>query len=275
MFAFIYRKISALTVLLLVSITLSACNGSQGSSEANEAQQANSDQEIIEAVYLDQRTPAGFYQENLPKDAFYSISNVKNVELLPITERAGENAYELSAADFYEALDWSERAATQKPVYMQLVENSETELYYQFKRVSLDNPDFIHLSRVFKKTALDRSGVDITQPGSYLGKILLQNQPADKIKMIIEYLWIFTYSNNYGTAILESYINETDSEFIHTMEEAKLISGQAGVCDTIEILTNTYVIQKDTGSILRYQDKIREIYSKREGNEFVLCSDIA
>lgn len=274
--------------LLFLSLTLSACGGGgQGSSTetagGNSSASLSSvgvnvdaynDMDILRALYLNVRTPAGFHSETYPySDVYYSTSHVKSAELLPIAHRAGVARYELSTDDFAEALDWSEQAAILMPMYKQLVDTRETDLYFEFTRVNLNYPQFVHLSRVFKSSAIDRSGVDLTQPGTYQGRITLQTLPADRVKMIMEYFWTFSFSNNTGNAVLKSYTTETDTDYIHKMEEAKLITGPLGQCDTVEIFETTYLVEKETGDIWKYQEMTREISSKYNEGEFEVCDN--
>lgn len=271
----------AFTVIVMALI-LVACGGGGGQAPGTAAAEQNpiatgavginNDQNILKVVYFDNRTPDDFYTETYPdSDVYYSVSNVKNVEILPIADRPGIVRYELSAVDFTEALILSEQAAANMPVYKQLVDNRETDLFYEFTRVDLVNPQFVHLSRVFKVGALDRSGVDLDQTNGYQGKITLPILSADRVKMIMEYFWTFSFSNNTGNAVLESTTIEYDTNYIHTMVEAKLNIQPSGVCDTIEMFETTYIVQKGTGDVFRYQEMTGEISSKRYGNELVMC----
>ena len=266
--------------LLFLVLTLSACNsGSENSATSSDVEYQNlplsivisdNDSAILQAVYFDIRTPEGFYTESYADSSvYYSISHVKNVELLPLANRSGVASYELSTDDFTEALEWSEQAANYQPAYKQLVDNRETNLYFEFTRVDLNNPQFVHLSRVFKKSALDRSGTDLNQLDIYQGKIAIQMLSAERVKMLMEYFWTFSFSNNTGNAVLKSNTIETDISYIHTMEEAKLTIRSADQCDTVEIFETTYTVQKDTGDIWREQEMIREISSKRYGDKCV------
>lgn len=280
MFVCVFKNFLLVITLSFLALTLSACSGgSQDSADqvnptAKNTVALDNDNAIMRAVYLDIRTPEGLYSETYPdSDVFYSISQVKSDELLPIGQRAGVARYELSTDDFTEALAWSEQAANYQPGYKQLVDNRETDLYFEFIRVDLNYPQFVHLSRVFKNGAIDRSGVDLTQPDNYLGNIPTQTLSVDRVKLFIEYFWTFSFSNNTGNAVLQSYTTETDTSYIHIMEEAKLTTGASGQCDTVEVFEATYTVLKNTGDIWKYQEKTQEISSKRYGDEFEICTN--
>ena len=96
-------------------------------------------------------------------------------------------------------------------------------LYFQFTRYDPESPQFINMHRVFKASALDRNGVDRSdEDAKYKGRITLTELTAENVKLIVEYLWLFTLSNNYRNAVLESYTTETESKFEHVMKQARL-----------------------------------------------------
>jgi len=264
------NRIFIFAVVLIMAFALSACGVEMAAADLQANADRESDYEIMTKVYTDQRTPDGFYQESLP-DTWYTIRHLKNTDLLEGVVPSGTPVYGLGTDDFTEALNWSETIALQQAVYEQLVDTTETDLYFQFTRFSPGTPDNTHYSRVFKSSSLDRSGYDLGNPGIYLGMITWQPLTAEQVKYVIEYLWTFTFNNNYGNAVLESYTEETDSEFIHTMTEARLIMDYAGNCDTIQIFDTQYSVQKTDGMIFQVEYLIREFYSERIGNDYQVC----
>lgn len=227
---------------------------------------------IASALYFNERTPDGFYKEELDDDVFYTTSHVKNVSLLPLIDRAGLTDYELSSNDFVEALAWSDKAAEYQQSYKQLADISDTELYFQFTRFDPDLPQFINRHRVFKASVLDRYGVDRSDEDStYQGQITMQELTAEKVKLIIEYLWIFTVSNNYRNAVLESYVTETDDEFIHIMKQAKLDFSYNESCDSITVYEIRYTVSKSTGFIWKEKVLAGEFSAKRSGTYLEIC----
>ena len=227
---------------------------------------------IAGALYFDKRIPDGFYKEELPDDAFYTTSHVKNVSLLPVIDRAGLADYELSSDDYVEALAWSDKAAEYQQSYKQLTDIVDTELYYQFTRFDPDLPQFINRHRVFKASVLDRSGVDRSDEDSvYKGKITMPDLTAEKVKLIIEYLWMFTLSNNYRNAVLESHVTETEDEFIHVMKQAELEFSYSESCDSISIYEIRYTVSKSTGLIWKEKVLADEFSAKRSGTYLEIC----
>lgn len=262
-------QFSRLLELAILSLLLSACGSAEAPVPTSSSVNAGeiNDLAIANAVYFDERTPDDFYHEELQDDAFYSISNVKNIDLLPIVNRGGLPAYELVSDDYVEAMGWSEQAAGHDVTYKQLVDNNETMLYQQFTRVDPASPEFIQLHRVIKASVLDRTGVD----DYYKGRITIADMTAAQVKLILEYLWTFTYDNNTGNAVLVSYTTETDDEFIHIMQQARLHMSYAESCDTIEVYDIRYTVEKASGFIWKNEVLTSVISAKRTGDRIEIC----
>jgi len=255
-------------LLLLISVTffVTACG------TTTEETVANNDLLIAKALYFDKRTPDDFYHEESSSDLFASISHVKNIGILPLDNRSGLSVYELSSDDFIEAMTWDEQATVYQPLYSQLVANSETDLYYQFTRVNPDLPEFVDISRVFKANILNRAGVDRSdEDGEYQGKITLTEISVADVKQVVEYLWMFSFSNNYSNAVLESYTSETVDEFIHTLKQARINFSYDGSCDEIELYEIRYSIAKESGLIWRDKVLMSTFSAKRNGTSVKIC----
>ena len=258
--------------LLLLSVTylLTACSSAEEVTSSSNA--GDNDLLIAKALYFDKRIPDNFYNETSTDDLFSSISHVKNTGILPPNGRNGLSVYELSSDDFVEAMAWDEQATAYQPLYSQLVDNSETKLYYQFTRVNPDLPEFKDISRVFKADMLDRRGVNRNEEdGEYQGKITLTDMTAVDIKQLVEYLWMFSYSNNYSNAVLESYTSETADEFIHTMKQAEINFSYDGSCDEIELYEIRYSINKESGLIWKDKQLLNTFNTKRSGISVEVC----
>lgn len=258
----------------LFVLLLSACGSDPGSGSDSLSKDKNTisstattDIAIATALYFDQRTPDDFYKEEYQDGRFHTANHVRNIDLIPIADRPGVSVYELTSDNFNEAMNWSEQSAAFQDSYKQLVDNSETLLYHQFTRVDLATPQFVHLNRVLKASALNRNGVN----DSYKGRITLANMTAADVKLIIEYLWTFTIDNNYGNAVLSTSITETADEFVYVMQQARLTSSFDDSCDAIEIYDVHYTVPKASGFIWRTKVLMREIFTKRSGDFLEVC----
>ncbi len=257
----------------IIVLLLSAC-GSAAEAPGSNTSSADSafNMKIARALYFDLKTPAGFYQEDVQDAASYSISHIKNTSLLPVVDRDESSSYELSSDDFAEALAWSDQAAEYQLSHKQLIDNTETWLYHQFTRFDPDSPQFIHLHRVFKSSMLDRNGVIRSdEDSSYKGRITMLDMTAEKVKFIIEYLWTFTLSNNFSNAVVESYTIETDSAFVHIMEQARLDLSHSESCDQVKLFEMRYTVAKDSGFIWKEKVLMREFSAKRIGDYLEIC----
>ncbi len=271
---FQFMQYSGLILLVIAVQLLSGCSSSEDTAVTNKnSAPLTGDLATARALYFDKRVPDDFYKENNYQDIFYSISHVKNTSLLPVSARAGMTAYDLASDDFIEAMSWSEKAAEHQVSYQQLSANKETLLYFQFSRFDPSLPEFINMHRVFKASVLDRTGVDRNdEDGHYRGRITMTELTADKVKMIIEYLWMFTQSNNYKNAVLQSYTIETDNEYIHIMKQARLqMNYSANSCDDIDVFEVRYTVPKASGFIWREKQLTHRFSAKRSANHLEIC----
>jgi len=257
-------------------MTISACSGQNGGSGQTTGaiiDSDNPDYAIAAALYTDQRVPENFYHHELPDDnAFYFIHHVKNSDLVPIYDRTGMATYELSTDDYSQALEWAETAAEYLTVYRPIIDYTETDLYFEFTRIDTDYPLFVELERVFKSSVLDRSGVDITKPDEHFqGTINPGVLSLDVAKNIIEYLWTFSFANNYGTLIIKSEITEYSSVYIQTLQEARLDMYTGDSCDTISIYNIDFQIDKTTGAINKEEHFLRKFQARRTDSDYEIC----
>ena len=260
-----------LSLVGVVALALSACGGGSDTSVTGSTAEST-DMVIAKALYFDKRTPAGFYQEDFQNNTFSSVSHVKNTSLLPVVDRAGLTVHELASNDFVEAMTWSNKAAEYQSSYQQLSDNSETMLYFQFTRFDPLSPQFVNMHRVFKANVLDRNGVDRNdENASYKGRITMPSPTVADVKLIIEYLWMFTLNNNYRNAVLESYTTETNTEFVHIMKQARLNLNYSGGCDDVEVYDVRYRIPKDSGFIWKEKVLSARFSAKRTDSYLEIC----
>lgn len=263
----IFRLPAALALMVLVT----ACGSSRpqqspGSSQLKPA--GPSEQAIAEAVYFDRRVPDGFYRETQDDGNFYSISHIRNVDLLPPAQRAGVTVYPLAADSYSRALDWDQLALRYQSGNRQLVDSSETFLYYQFTHVDPAAPRFVYMQRIFRAQLLDRQGVD----GNYLGRVVDAGISAQQAKQLVEYLWSFSDSNNYGNAILASTVTETGQAIEVILQQAMLhAAGEVQQCDTIDVHEIRYVIDRSSGFIRRQSVLQQVVSARRDGSAVEIC----
>jgi hypothetical protein len=212
---------------------------------------------IMEAVYYNKRVPENFYrEENPPDDVFQTIRHVRNTDIIA----TNAPVYELCAESPDEALQWSETA---KRDLGDLVDITETNLYYQFTRVPPTQPNFSNLQRIFKCELFDRSFVDLNEPDEHVGFYYRIPEKAEEIRQIIEYLWAFSLLNNYGNAVLQGVTEETAVLFEYTLYQARLVQ-DPDACDTINVYKTVYSMHKASGNINFSETLIDSLKTKFE-----------
>ncbi len=254
----------------LLSLSLVACGSGSATPASNINNAATgdiSDMDIAAALYSNNRAPDSFYRESADAASYVSVGHIKSTDLVVAANRGNMPVYELSTDSADEALAWSEQAANIQPGYRQLVDSSETFLYYQFTRVDPANPQFVEKKRVFKASVLDRAGVT----DSYLGRITLAAMTIKQVGEIVEYLWWFSNENNYGNAVLTSATQDTNEAWVHNIQRAKLYPSTAGGCDTIEVYDDRYTVARDSGFIRKQSTLSRIISARRDGARIKLC----
>ncbi len=254
----------------LLALSLTACGGGSATPASNINNAATgdiSDMDVAAALYSNKRAPDSFYRESVDEGSYVSVGHIKSTDLVVAAMRGDAPGYELSTDSADEALAWSEQAASVQPGYRQLVDSSETFLYYQFTRVDPATPQFVEKKRVFKASVLDRNGVT----GSYLGRITLTSITAEQVAQIIEYLWWFSNENNYGNAVLTSATQDTEQAWAHTIQRAKLYPSTSGGCDAIEVYEDRYTVARDSGFIRKQSTLSRIISARRDGARVELC----
>jgi hypothetical protein len=224
-------------------------------------------EDIMAAIYLNKRVPDDFYRENDPDpNTFESIRHIRNIDIA--AQPANTPVYELCADNFGEALQWSEDAGN---ILGDLVDTAEANLFFEFVRVPSSRPEFRNIQRVYKCEVLDRSLVDTNEPDEHMGFYNQTPQTALQVKEILEYLWTFSFLNNYGNAVLTSQTLENPQEFLHTLHQARLQTGMNGECDLIEVYATVYTVDKNTGNITFVENKIDEFEATFNGFAASLC----
>jgi hypothetical protein len=220
---------------------------------------------IMEAIYYNKRLPEYFYREPAPpEDVFQTIQHIKNSDIVS----SYTAVYELCTDSADEALQWSETA---KRNLGDLVEITDSDLYFQFDRVPPTRPNFRNLQRIYKCEMLDRSLVDLNAPDEHLGFYYSLPPQPEEIRKIIEYLWTFSILNNYGNAVLKGEMEETVNAFGYALYQARLVANLQGDCDTINIYRTLYSADKNSGNISYSETLIDSLQTKFE-NIPTLCN---
>ena len=211
--------------------------------------------EILEIAYSTYKMPDDFYREDLDGGSIYYNNTLS---ILPLGQRTS-NSYQLCTDDKDIARDWSEATSQNSAYYRELVDETETEKYFQFKRVWDENPTDIILSRVHKKSYLDRSMYDFFNPGDIIGQYNKKPYKIEAVQELVEYLWFTENYNISGRKVLESSISLDQSHFICKLKEIKIAGGDWGIRDQIILFETYYFINRTDGKITISQSDLKTI----------------
>jgi internalin A len=212
-------------------------------------------QEILEAVYSDYKYPRDFYQEDLEGGSLYYENTIS---VKPIFERE-HRWIELCTDDRNQALEWSEASSKNSAYYRDLIDERETEKYFEFERVYSENPFDIILSRVHKSSYLDRSSYDRFEKGSVLGIFNQRPITPENAKELTEYLWFVENYNIVGSKVLSSFTEDQGNSIKHTIYETHVVYGDWGMSDQITLIKSEYVVDKNSGQFTLSQKHIRTV----------------
>jgi len=237
--------------LLMMMSVLISCGGNQSSS-TQAVESSNEDQIILDRLNQDIRTPEGFYQEEQPDDAFYSISHIKNTML----SSTASYSYDLCSYDNQQAYDWAVTASSRQASKAVIIPTQETMLYFEFMRKDTENNNVRYLDRVFKCSFIDRSPV---LDNRLQGVINLRPVDADDASTLVEYLWTFSYANNWGNTVLSSTTSDAGNNWQQILREARWQPANGQPCGQIDIVETRYQVNKISGEILREESPLRNI----------------
>lgn len=259
------KKTIFLLGFILFSLLLTAC-GESGSGSAQPESDATApaltleQQYTAERIYRNKRFPVDFtFPVSWDTDANSITKHAMTTDVSLFAKLLEIPVFELSTDNWQEAMAWSEEAAQKLPVYYGLVDLRENNMYFDLIRMNPDFSEVTYHSLVFKDSFIDRSGVDLDNPGSHMGYISLNSVGEEVIDSVVEHLFLSSTHNQYGYAVIEEGSEELAEEYRHTMIEAELVPG-SGSCDTIRVFEVTHRISKITGEMT---GETRDLYDFR------------
>lgn len=266
----------AIPVLLIVVNIACTSNNSETNDTTENTQSPLGDENplselnIAKRLYTNQRIPDDFYHEpERDENNFYTIQHVKNTAIImddPHTPT--DTPYEVCSDHFTQALDWSEQDALGSAGYAGLVDNRETDMFYEFTRVNLSEPQFIRLNRIFKCSFINRHTTDNTAG-------LLNATPLayKHLKNAAEYLWTISPHNNYGYAVILTHGQDNESQIQHTLVEARMaVNVTANQCTLIQVFEILYNVEKANRKISITETELKQFSVKYENGEYTPCN---
>lgn len=200
--------------------------------------------------------PEGFYHgSNLIGNVYYE----NTVSIKPTNERA-HIWIELNTNDMEQAKTWSDLSNEYSSVERELVDKKETEKYFEFVRVNVQNHNDTLLSRVHRSdyfTSLHDKFTDIETVGIYNGELSI-----DEVKEMIEYLWDCRTIGLYDK-VVESIISESENKFEYYIQSLYVVYGDFGIKDMIYVYDNHFQLDKSNRILTVNRELIKEMEGKQ------------
>lgn len=209
------------------------------------------DQLVIEKAYSKSYSyPDGFnYDANSDGTPYYENT---------VSIRASENSWvELHTNEKQQAKSWSEISSLTSAYYRDLVEERETDKFFEFKRVFSANPNDIILSRIHKSSYFIPA-YDKFKSSESIGTLKVSPINKDIAKIFIEYMWT-NYLIGHRDKVLENTVIEHPDKVQYNLKSVNVIVGDFGLCDKIEVKNFDFYIDKSTGAVTYTSNKIKEL----------------
>lgn len=208
---------------------------------------------VYDSSYL---YPKGFYHEsNLNGSVYYE----NTVSVKPTEER--ENIWiELNTDDMEQARAWSSLSNDYSSVDREIVDEKETEKYFEIVRVNMQSDSDTLLSRVHRSDyfiSLHDKFTDIDTVGIYTGELSIS-----EVKEMIEYLWDCGTIGLYDK-VVASKISPSENKFEHYIQSLYVVYGDFGIKDLIYVYDNHFQLDKSNRILTVNRELIKEIEGKQ------------
>lgn len=209
--------------------------------------------DIIELAYDNTyEYPDGFFYEmNLVGSLYYE----NTISVVAPADR-GNIWIDLDTNDRDQARSWSQLSDQYGSVPREVIEDNETEKYFEIVR---QNPLFSN-DIIRSRTHRSDYFVSLHDRFSSLDTIGIYNGPqnAIKVKEFVEYLWSSRIINTWDK-VLESEITETSTNFQHYIKSFHVVFGDFGVQDVIYVYDNHFVLDKSNKILVIERRLVEEI----------------
>jgi hypothetical protein len=247
---------------------LCSCGGDESAAPGAAAALSVADREIAAALYSGTpRTPAGFAADPAPA-SFEQVTtyHLKSSQLAA----AAATQHEVCTDDWSVALAWSEEIAAQASPYLDLVATEATARYFELGRVPRGDPSRYVRMRVLRCAYLDRTGVELADPGGYAGTLNERPLDAAALQSLSEYLWQFTTYNNSGNVVVAS--EPSAGELAHTVRIATLERHASGAsCDRVTLRDWTHAATEATGVLTLTETLVRDFGVRESAGTLAGC----
>jgi len=218
-----------------------------------------SNSQILSLAYSSYRFPEGFYQENLAGGSIYYENTLS---ILPLSQRS-PHAFELSTNSQNQALAWSESSAVNSAYYRKLVLESQTDKYFQFRRVYQQDTNDVILDRVHKLSYIDRSMFDWFNPTPYIARLNVRPIDTTIAQDFVEYIW-FVWNYDLGGAQVVATVNRQSIDTAWcVMYTLGRVGGDFGVSDEITLYRSIYSISLQSADVILSTSTLRTVQGNK------------
>jgi Mg2+ and Co2+ transporter CorA len=210
---------------------------------------------ILELAYSkDYIYPSSFYHEvNDTGSVYYE----NTVSIKSITDR-DHIWIELNTNDKDEARLWSDKSNEYSSVNREIIDESETDKFFEFKRKNIIHAHDILLSRIHKASyfqpVLNKFSVSDSIIGKYNGEL---NQTS--VKELVEYLWSCGTMDVSYSKVLETELKEYDECFEYYLQSILIVYGDFGMHDEINVYDNFVTLKKSDRNLIVKTNKVKTI----------------
>jgi hypothetical protein len=259
-----HRQLGRLSAAAALA-ALCSCGGDEAAAPGAPPGLSVADRAIAAALYAGTpRTPAGFAADPAPT-SFEQVTTYH----LKTSQLAAPAAtqHEVCTDDWGVALAWSEEVAAQASPYLDLVATEATARYFELGRVPRGDPSRYVRMRVLRCAYLDRTGIELAEPGGYAGTLNERPLDATALRSLSEYLWLFTKYNNSGHIVVAS--EATAGKLEHTVRIATL--ERHADCDRVTLRDWTHAATAATGVLTRTETSVRDFGVRESAGTLAGC----
>lgn len=217
----------------------------------NEARVFPPDDEVMaKAYHFTYRVPDYFYlDERIDTPRSFSLYHVKDKSV----------SYEVCTDDYYQALAWEAADNKSRTVNGEYVGSYENNRYFEFIRDlsyqdsigNISDPTSPGFARVFKCSYVNRDGVDRNLRDGYAGTFNKKPLTQDLVRTYSEYMWQFTFFWPRRKTVLETFSEEQDNAYRHTLLLAFVTNQGTEKCDLIEVVDWVFTVDKENGQMTK------------------------
>jgi hypothetical protein len=226
------------------------------------------DAEITEVVYGRKTYPPNFHCEDFRGGTPYYVSKWS---LHSPYGRTGSTA-PLCTMDPGQARIWALTLDSNSSVHRSIVEERETDKYFEIRMINPLNDRDILLVRVDKCSYLNRSiaayhstagsmSPDSTAVDT-LGVLVRRPISVADVSELVEHHWYEAWFNWEGSCVMSSFSNEGNESITQVIYSTNLNTGDYDMYDEIFLIKEVYTVVKRTGLITRSMLRVKTVQGR-------------